>query len=154
VVVRHGKSDWSGAHSDRDRPVGDRGRRQATEAGAWLAAHLPSVDAVVVSPAQRTRTTWELVAAELVAPPAPLLDERVYGGWGEGLLGVVRGLPDGAITVVLVGHNPGVEDLVELLTGDWVAMPTASIAVVDLEVPWREAGRGAGRVRASGRPPA
>lgn len=154
MVVRHGKSDWSGAHSDRDRPVGDRGRRQAAEAGAWLAAHVAPVDAAVVSPAQRTRTTWELVAAELVTPPPPLLDERVYGGWGEGLLGVVRGLPERAVTVVLVGHNPGVEDLVELLTGDWVAMPTASVAVVDLEVPWREAGRSAGRLRAAGRPPA
>lgn len=154
VVLRHGKSDWSGAHPDRDRPVGDRGRRQAAAAGAWLAEHLPTIDAAVVSPAQRTRTTWELVATELADPPEPVLDERLYGGWGEGLLGVVRDLPAEAASALLVGHNPGVEDLVELLTGTWVDLPTASLAVVDLEGGWREAGRATGRLRASGRPPA
>ncbi len=154
VILRHGKSDWSGGHADRDRPVGDRGRRQAAEAGAWLAAHLPPIEAAVVSPAQRTRTTWELVATELADPPEPVLDERLYGGWGEGLLGVVRDLPAEAESALLVGHNPGVEDLVELLTGTWVDLPTASLAVVDLEGGWREAGRATGRLRASGRPPA
>ena len=154
VVLRHGKSDWSGAHRDRDRPVGGRGRRQAAAAGAWLAERLPSVDAAVVSPAQRTRTTWELVAAELADPPEPVLDERLYGGWGESLLGVVRDLPAAAETALVVGHNPGVEYLVELLTRTWVDLPTASLAVLDLDVAWREAGRATGRVRTAGRPPA
>lgn len=153
VVVRHGKSDWSGATADRDRPVGARGQRQAGEAGAWLAAHLGPIEAAVVSPARRTRMTWDLVASELADPPRADLDERIYGGWDDELLDVVRGLPAAATRAVLVGHNPGVEELVEVLTGVWVAMPTAAIAVVDLAGPWSDAGPGRGRLRAAGRPP-
>ncbi len=151
VLIRHAKSDWSGDEPDDQRPLARRGRRQAPETGVWIAAHL-SLDLTVVSPAVRARATWELVAAQLPVVPPVVVDDRVYAAWGRELLGVVRDLPAEASTVALVGHNPGLEDLVGHLTGRFVPMPTSAVAVVDLPGRWAEAGPGA-TLRAAGRPP-
>jgi phosphohistidine phosphatase len=101
--------------------------------------------------------TWELVGTQLHDVPPTTYDERVYGATGEELLEVVRELPDYAASVVIVGHNPGLEDLVSLLTGVWVPMPTSAMAVIDLEGEWSASGKtseGArGSLRTSGRPP-
>jgi phosphohistidine phosphatase len=151
VVLRHAKSDWSGGEPDRERPLARRGRRQAPEAGAWLAANLGRLDLALVSPAERARQTWRLVSAELADPPESRVDERVYGASGAGLLAVVAGLPERAATVALVGHNPAVEDLVERLVGSWVRMPTSALAVVRWPGSWSDP-NGAVLV-AAGRPP-
>ena len=144
VVIRHATSDWSGGHRDRDRPLAPRGRRQASEAGRWLAAHGPRLDLAVVSPATRASATWELVAAELAAPPPVRVEDAAYTFDGADLLDLVRGL-DGVTAVALVGHNPAVEELLELLTGEARRMPTSCVAVVDLE---------RGLLSHHGRPPA
>lgn len=149
IVVRHGKSDWAGSEPDRDRPVGKRGRRQAPESGVWIAAHHPTIDLAVVSPAVRATTTWDLIAAELATPPPVTIDERVYAAWDHELLAVVRTLPASADTVVLVGHNPGVEAVVEALTGTYAPMPTSCVAVIEL-ADWDTA---TGKLLAHGRPP-
>ena len=130
-----------------------RGRRQAPESGAWLAAHVP-IDRAVVSPAQRARSTWDLVAAEYgVAPPATV-DDDAYTFDGHALLGIVRRLEDDDHTVAIVGHNPAMEELVHLLTGEWLPMPTACVAVIDLPGRWQDAARtGSATVVAHGRPP-
>ena len=154
IVLRHAKSDWSGGEADIDRPLAARGRRQAAEAGRWLAANVPGIDLAVVSPATRTRSTWEIVAGELDRAPELLVDDRVYAASGEELLEVVLGVADGVGTVVLTGHNPGVEELAQLLTGEWVRMPTSALAVLDLAGAWSGAGDGSAVIRASGRPPA
>lgn len=153
VLLRHAKSDWSGDEADRDRPLAPRGRRQAAEAGRWLAAHAGTIDLVVASPAQRARSTWDLVAGELETPPPLHLEERVYAASAGELLDVVRDLPDEARTVVLVGHNPGLEDLVTMLVGRWVPMKTSAIAVLDVDGPWSAAAPSTVRLRAAGRPP-
>ncbi len=158
ILLRHAKSDWSGAHADRDRPIGERGRRQAAEAGRWLATYAGPLGRVVVSPARRAATTWELAGAELVRtepPGAPevVTDERMYSFGAEPLLEVVRGLPESIGSAALVGHNPAMEELVENLTGEWLAMPTASLAVLALPGRWVEAGGGGASLNASGRPP-
>lgn len=150
VLIRHGKSDWSGDVADRDRPLAARGRRQAPEAGRWLADHGPRLDLAVVSPAARATQTWELVAAALTAPPPTRVDEAAYTFDGEALLDLVRRLDEGLSSVALVGHNPAVEELVELLTGEVRRMPTSCLAVVDLDGSWR----GYGSLVHHGRPPA
>ena len=152
VLLRHAKSDWSGGEPDLLRPLGKRGLRQAPEAGQWLATALDGIDLAVVSPAQRARSTWDLASAELASPPRLVLDDRVYAASGRQLLEVVQGLPDDDGTVVLVGHNPGLEELASLLSGEWVAMPTSALAVVELTGPWTAAGTGSATLRASGRP--
>jgi phosphohistidine phosphatase len=152
VLLRHAKSDWSGGEPDADRPLAKRGRRQAPVTGRWLATHLPVPDQVVLSPAVRARATWDLVSAELADTPAPRVDERVYAASARELLGVVHELPDASRVVVLVGHNPGLEDLVELLTGEWATLPTSAVAVLDLTGPWAGVRPGAARLRTAGRP--
>lgn len=153
VLLRHAKSDWTHDVADADRPLAKRGRRQAPEAGRWLAAHLDRIDLAVVSPATRARSTWELASAELSAPPEVRVDDRVYAASVGELLEVVRELPERCGTVVLVGHNPGLEELVDALTDTWTPMPTSAIAVVDLSGAWSAAGDGTARLRTSGRPP-
>jgi phosphohistidine phosphatase len=153
VLLRHAKSDWSGGEPDRERPLAPRGRRQAPEAGRWLASHLDRIDLAVVSPAERARSTWSLVAAELADAPPARLDERVYGASDDELLDVVRELPEDVGTVLVVGHNPGLEDLVSTLTGSWVPMPTSALAVLTQSGAWAELGPATVELRTSGRSP-
>jgi phosphohistidine phosphatase len=154
ILLRHAKSDWSGGEPDHERPLAGRGRRQAPEAGAWLAAHLPGLDLAVVSPAARARQTWDLAAAELPSPPPVRLDERVYAASPGELLDVVRELSEDLHAVVLVGHNPGLEDLAATLSGGWVPMPTSALAVLDVDGSWPHVGPTTARLRTAGRPPA
>jgi len=153
ILLRHAKSDWSGGEADRHRPLAKRGRRQASEAGRWLAESVDGIDLALVSPAERARSTWELASAELDVPPPTRFEERVYAASGSGLLGLVRELPEDVGTVVLVGHNPGVEDLAERLVGAWVHMPTSALAVLRVPGAWSTAGDTTAELMASGRPP-
>ena len=154
ILLRHAKSDWSGGEADIDRPLGKRGRRQAPEAGQWLANGIDVIDLAVVSPANRARTTWDLAAAELATRPLTQIDDRVYDASERELLDVVRRLPDDVATAVLVGHNPGMAELAQLLTGESVPMPTSALAVIAWQGEWSAAGKSPATLRASGRPPA
>ena len=154
VLLRHGKSDWSGGEPDHLRPLARRGQRQVPEAGRWLADNVGVIDLAIVSPAERTRETWRLAAAVLDVPPPVREDARVYAASARSLVGVLREVPEGVATVVLVGHNPGIEDLVASLTGRSVPMPTSALAVIDLSTPWSAAANSVAELRAHGRPPA
>jgi phosphohistidine phosphatase len=153
ILLRHAKSDWSGHHGDHDRPLAKRGVREAPDAGRWLAVNVDSIDLAVVSTAKRARTTWNLVSEELVQPPNTHYDVDAYAAPVGELLGIVRSLDEALGTVVLVGHNPGIEDLAETLIGDRVPMPTSALAVIELKSTWDGAGRVLGLLRAAGRPP-
>jgi phosphohistidine phosphatase len=91
--------------------------------------------------------------SQLDVPPRTRIDDRVYAESNQRPLTVVRELPDDIATVVLVGHNPGLEDLVRMLTGQWTAMPTSALAVISVPGPWSSAARGSAVLEASGRPP-
>ncbi len=123
------------------------------EAGRWLADNVGVIDLAIVSPAERTRETWRLAAAELDVPPQVREDVRVYAASARSLLGVLREVPGEVATVVLVGHNPGIEDLAASLTGRFVPMPTSALVVIDLLGPWSELGDAAVELRTHGRPP-
>lgn len=153
ILLRHAKSDWSGHEADHDRPLAERGRRQASDAGRWLAVNIDSIDLAVVSTAKRARTTWELVSDELQQPPRTRHDDAAYAASLSELLDIVGHLDEARGTVVLVGHNPGMEDLAESLTGDRIPMPTSALAVIELTSTWDGAGRVRGLLRAAGRPP-
>jgi phosphohistidine phosphatase len=154
ILFRHAKSDWSTGEADSERPLNPRGQRQAPEAGCWLAGNIDTIDLAVVSPAKRARTTWDLASAELSHPPQTVIDDRIYGASVTGLLTIVRELPADARTVVLVGHNPGFEDLASYLSDSEVSMPTSAIAVLESDTPWASADESWATVRADGRPPA
>ena len=140
VVLRHAKSAWPEGTPDAQRPLAERGRRDAPAAGRWLRKHIGDIDLVVCSSALRARQTWELVAGKLKAVPAFREDERVYEASAETLVKVARELPDEARTVVVVGHNPGLEDVVALLSGQHRELKTSTIAVLQGEGAWSGAG--------------
>ena len=152
VLLRHAKSDWSTDTSDADRPLNKRGRRQAGETGRWLARHLP-VDLALVSTAKRAQQTWDLVCQEMPRRAPCRHASALYTHDGSEVLRVVRSLPDMARCVVLVGHNPALEEAVDRLTGDYVDLPTSALAVVHLEQ-WSDAGTVPGTLAGHGRPPA
>lgn len=154
ILLRHAKSDWSGDEADVARPLAKRGRRQASEAGRWLAANIDWIDLAVLSPARRAQGTWDLVAAELSTPPPRRTDARVYAASDHELLTVMQELPDDIDTIVLVGHNPGIEDLASTLTGERAPMPTSALAVIAISGSWSTVGHGTAALRATGRPPA
>jgi phosphohistidine phosphatase len=149
MLLRHAKSDWSNATADRSRPLNDRGRAIAPQMGAYLAHHALVPDRVVVSPARRARETWELAAKSFGGAAAlePALDERIYEASAEDLFSVVRAQPDSCHLLLLVGHNPGLQELALQLiaTGEADARrrlaekyPTAGLTVIDFAVDdWR-----------------
>jgi phosphohistidine phosphatase len=153
ILLRHGKSDWSGSEPDLRRPLAKRGRRQAPEAGRWLADNAGDIDLALVSPATRTLETWRLASAELDVTPPQRNDDRLYAASGDVLLDLVREQRVDARTVIVVGHNPGLEELASSLTGQEVLMPTSALAVIRLAGDWETAGAVEADLRASGRPP-
>jgi phosphohistidine phosphatase len=153
ILFRHSKSDQSSSEADIDRPLNARGRSQAPEAGRWLAENAGEIDLAVVSPAHRARTTWELASDELTRQPETRIDDRVYNASVSDLLDVIRDLPDDARIVVLVGHNPGFEDLASLLTNEPMSMPTSALAVLESDSAWSSVGVAWASLRVSGRPP-
>jgi phosphohistidine phosphatase len=152
ILFRHAKSDQSSTQADIDRPLNPRGQRQAPEAGRWLAENVDGIDLAVVSPAHRARTSWELAAAELDPKPETRFDDRVYNAPVPDLLDVIHDLPDDAHTVVLVGHNPGMEDLASLLTNESMTMSTSAIAVLESDTAWSSAGESWASLRVTGTP--
>ena len=117
----------------------DCGTRQPP--GRWIREN-GRAEVVVSSPAVRARTTSDLVTTQLAAQPETRHDNRLYGKPAETLVEVIRELP-AVETVLLVGHNPVLEDLVELLTGVTVEMKTSTVAVLPTgDRPWAEAGPG------------
>jgi phosphohistidine phosphatase len=146
VVLRHAKSAWPAGVADADRPLAERGERDAPAVGRWLREHVPGIDLTVCSPAVRTRQTWRLVAGELDGIPAFRLDKRIYDADVAELLSVLRELPDTARAVVLVGHNPGLSDLVHVLTGDLVELKTSSVAVLHGPDRWADVDQGTARL--------
>jgi phosphohistidine phosphatase len=153
VLMRHAKSDWSVAASDRDRPLKARGRRQAAEAGRWLGEHVPGIELVVTSPATRARTTWDIAGASYGGRPRVATDERAYSFDDTALLEVLHELGDDVTSVLLVGHNPALDDLVARLTGEYVDMVTSALAVLRFDDAWSRLAAGTCRLVATGRPP-
>jgi phosphohistidine phosphatase len=142
ILLRHAKSAWPPDTPDAARPLAGRGRRDAPVVGRWLRQQVPTIDLVVCSPAVRAVQTWELAAAQLAARPQVHHDEWLYGGSAGDLLMLTQELPHKVSTVVLVGHNPGLEDFLTLLTDATEPLRTSTIAVVTTPARWDQSGPG------------
>lgn len=150
LLLRHAKSDRPAGVPDLDRPLDARGRAAAPRMGAYLASEGLHPDLALVSPARRTRETWEAVAAALGAVPSEIVG-AIYEAPPEALLAAIRARPDSAGTLILVGHNPGLEALADGLVAsgprearDRMAkgFPTGALAVIVFEAEgWHAVGR-------------
>jgi phosphohistidine phosphatase len=135
LVLRHAKSSWKDESlPDRERPLNKRGREDAPKMGALLRKHNLSPDLVLSSPAQRARSTAELVIEESGYEGEAEFKEELYSFDAEPYLEALGGLADSTKCVLLVGHNPAMEELVEALTGEYMPMPTAALAQIELPI--------------------
>ena len=140
LVLRHAKSSWKDpALSDHQRPLNKRGRRDGPRMGELLREHGLMPDVVISSDAVRARLTAEAVAEAARYAGEILLDPRFYMASPDDILSVLRSVRENAETVMIVGHNPGLEELVEQLAGAWQALPTAALAQIALPLDrWRD----------------
>jgi phosphohistidine phosphatase len=152
LVLRHAKAEHVEGKADLDRELTSRGRRDAAAAGGWLreAALLP--DRVLCSSSARTRQTWRELSAALgpqAGQAAVSFESRLYYAGTGRLLDAVRETGDGVRTVLLVGHNPAVHDLVAGLTGTaGFPFPTCALAVIAVAGRWAGLAPGGGGVAA------
>ncbi len=124
LLLRHGKSDWSSSASDIDRPLKERGKRDAKRVGSWLRAHGLVPDYIIASTARRARGTARKAAGKMgLDRDSVIQDERIYAASVQTLMTILQDCPDSARRVMLVGHNPGLEDLVRHLVKDKMEMP-------------------------------
>ena len=140
LILRHAKSGWKEIGlTDRDRRLNNRGRRDAPLIGALLSRKNLKPDLIVSSTARRALTTAEMVADNCDYGPTVQADHRLYLAKPETVIDVVRSLAGDASTVLLVGHNPGLRELIALMTGAIETFPTAALAQVQLSITaWRE----------------
>jgi phosphohistidine phosphatase len=118
IVLRHAKSAWPDGVEDHRRPLAPRGLRDAPAAGRALAEADDLPDLALCSTAVRARQTWELASAQWGTPPPVRYDHRLYAASVPDLLEVVHETPPEVETLLVVGHNPGLEQLVLELAGD------------------------------------
>ena len=147
-LLRHAKSSWDDPRlADFDRPLNERGRRAAPVVGRFMREQNVQPDLVLCSPAERARQTAALIA-EAASLSAPVrFDERIYDATAARLFEVVSQAEEGAGELLLVGHNPGMEELLELLTGEARRMPTAALARIHLDADeWARLGARSGRL--------
>ena len=135
LLLRHAKSSWKEPGlTDFERPLNERGRKAAPFMGRHMRSKKLRPDLVLCSPAERTRQTVALLLEAAGLAPKVRYDERIYEATPERLIEVVSQVEDSCETVLLVGHNPGMEELISALTGATEMMPTAALARISLDV--------------------
>ncbi|GGT10660.1 MULTISPECIES: SixA phosphatase family protein [Streptomyces] len=156
VVFRHAKADWPQV-PDHERPLAERGRKDAAEAGRRLTDTGISFDLALCSTAVRTRETWKLAVQEFPQRPKTVYEERIYEASPGELIAVLNETPDDLRDVLLIGHNPGAQGLTEVLAGSAEGdvrermagrgFPTAAFAVLSFDGPWKSLEPGAATLR-------
>ena len=153
-VMRHAKSSWDDASlADFDRPLNGRGERNAPVMGELMQRKGLEPDLILSSPAERAKQT-AIAAKKAGGFDATIAyDERIYEASPTTLRKVASEINDSHSSAMLVGHNPGMEGFIRYLTGENERMPTAALAVIDLDVEtWGEIDDGCGRLRKLVRP--
>lgn len=145
VVIRHAKSSWHDPSlADHDRPLSKRGRNALSVLRDHIEGLELPADLVMCSSSRRTRETLEGIRPALGRKARVESDSTLYGADVEVLVAKLRGLDDQITTVFLIGHNPGLADLVDLLADPATAavaidsFPTAAVAVLSVAGPWSD----------------
>jgi phosphohistidine phosphatase len=153
-ILRHAKSSWDDPDlADFDRPLNARGRAAAPFMGEFMANRGLVPDVILSSPAVRARKTAKLAkhAGNLKAEIEH--DERIYEASPQTLRQVAAEIDDKFVSAMIIGHNPGVEGFVRFLTGVAERMPTAALAVIELDIyRWEEIDARTGTLRSLIRP--
>lgn len=156
ILLRHAKSEWPDGVDDLARPLAKRGRKASSRVGEYLAASGLVPDLAVVSPARRARETWELARPAFAREIAQQIEPRIYEASAPAILGVIKEAGPDVHALLLLGHNPGLQELASELIGagspsDLARLarkyPTAGLVVIDFDVEqWRDVSPGLGRL--------
>jgi phosphohistidine phosphatase len=157
TILRHAKSSWDDSRlADFDRPLNDRGRKAAKRVGRELKKRRIRIDRIIASPAVRVRETLRELAEGYGDTRDVQFERRIYEASAAVLFDLVRSIPNAAHAPLLVGHNPGLHELVLTLTADddqdlrrrvMSKFPTAAVAVIELPaVRWADVAPGTGRI--------
>jgi phosphohistidine phosphatase len=147
-LLRHAKSSWDDPGlNDHDRPLAPRGQRAAKLIARHLREQQVEPELVLCSSAQRTRETLERIADALGEEPSIQIERELYGASDRRLLERLRAVDSGVRSVLLIGHNPGLEQLALGLAGGGEQLPavrrkypTGALATLELAGHWRELG--------------
>jgi phosphohistidine phosphatase len=157
LLLRHAKSSWDDPSlADFDRPLSPRGEKAAPRIGAEMSRRGWAPGVALVSPAARTRATWALIAPHLPEPPEAIFPDRLYMADPDYLLSLLREAPWQIETLLVVGHNPGLQDFASLLASEdsdiraldrmRIKFPTAALARFEFEGEWGELAPGGARL--------
>jgi phosphohistidine phosphatase len=153
-LLRHAKSSWDDPGlADHDRPLAPRGKRAAKVIAEHLREERIAPDLVLCSPSQRTRETLERIAPALGGDVAVEIERELYAASADRLLERLRAVDDEVESVMLIGHNPGIEQLALSLAGDGEKLaevrrkyPTAALATLEFDGRWSELEPGTARL--------
>ena len=157
MLLRHAKSDWSAAGMpDHDRPLNRRGQETAPKIGAYMVRHGLVPERVLCSTARRARETWEELAGEFKEHPPTIFEDRLYNAAPDAILNLIRDTKTAVKSLLLIGHNPGLQDLAAVLiaSGDLdhrerlrEKLPTAGLVIIDFALDdWAKVHPHAGRL--------
>ena len=142
LILRHAKSSWKGeALPDHDRPLNKRGKEDAPRMGKLLRDEDLVPNLILSSDARRARSTTELVVEESHYEGEVIYSRDLYAAESEACIEALAQMGGEAACVLIVGHNPGLEELLQDLTGEYLPLPTAALAQVTLPINhWSELG--------------
>lgn len=140
LVMRHAKSDWkSDAASDFDRPLNNRGKKNAPEQGVEIKKRNIIPDLIISSPANRAITTAKLAAKNFHYDNEIIIEKEFYFGHTSEIINKIKDVSNETNKLMIVGHNPTWTSLVELLSSQYIEMKTATVAVINFETDkWAE----------------
>ncbi len=146
LLMRHAKSSWENSDlADFDRPLNERGLQAATFMGEFMRKNDLQPNLIISSPAVRAKQTTKLVTESAQMNCEIRFDERIYEATPHRLLYVLSEIDGQNNSVMLVGHNPGLEELLKILTSEIQPMPTAALAIIELNInDWDEINAGCG----------
>jgi phosphohistidine phosphatase len=140
LLMRHAKSSWKNKDlPEFDRPLNKRGEKDAPEMGKLLKKKNLVPSLIIASPAVRARMTAEAVKKKSGYEQEIVYLDKLYQAEVPAIIDALKEQPDGMETVMLIGHNPGLESVLQILTGKIESLPTASIANITLPIDhWSE----------------
>jgi len=153
-LLRHGNSPMGEGLPDKERILSDLGRQNVSEMGGRLTVKGIKPDMILCSTAQRTKMTAQLLMEAMgLSADSICYDDRIYNASLEALVYLARETEEDISTLLVIGHNPGLSELVHFGDGEsyckeqgFYGLTTASFAYLELSVPWSQFDAGTARV--------
>lgn len=152
LLLRHAKSDWKEELEDIERPLAEKGKKSASRLGQWLIENKIEPDYILISPAQRTQQTFKRLKFNKDTSTA-VIEDTLYLATLDQLIDVLQKIPSHYEKVMIIGHNPGLEELAQYLESerhcddcDTRLFPTGSLAHFVLPSNWQKLSAGSGKL--------